>query len=99
MVWEMRKARAQRDGGSIDWLLMRNRLAHLDARNKRALAAALDELEGEDRADLAPRVDELRALRAGVTSEAPDEAVVRYALERLEAALRARTAVGFTRTT
>ena len=48
MVWEMRKARAQRDGGSIDWVLMRNRLAHLDARNKRALGDAL--------AALAPRV-------------------------------------------
>jgi chromosome partitioning protein len=48
MVWEMRKTRAQRDGGSIDWVLMRNRLAHVDARNKRALAAAL--------AALAPRV-------------------------------------------
>ena len=48
MVWEMRKARAQRDGGSIDWVLLRNRLAHLDARNKRALGDAL--------AALAPRV-------------------------------------------
>jgi hypothetical protein len=75
------------------------RLPHAALELDCALAAALDELEGEDRADLAPRVDELRALRAGVTSEAPDEAVVRYALERLEAALRARTAVGFTRTT
>ena len=46
---------------------------------------------------LAPRVDELRALARGVTTaEQPDEKVVRYALERLEAALRARTAGGFT---
>ena len=64
-----------------------------------ALAAALDELGGEDRPDLAPRVAELAALRAGVTPAQPDEQVVRYALERLEAALRARTAVGFTKRT
>ncbi len=33
-VWEQRKQRAARDGGSIDWLVMRNRLSSLNARNK-----------------------------------------------------------------
>ena len=44
MVWEQRKVRAQRDGGSIDWIVMRNRLATLDTRNKRNMDAALEAL-------------------------------------------------------
>ena len=44
MVWEQKKVRAQRDGGSIDWIVMRNRLATLDTRNKRNMDAALDGL-------------------------------------------------------
>ena len=35
MVWEQKKVRAERDGGSIDWIIMRNRLSNLDAYNKR----------------------------------------------------------------
>jgi hypothetical protein len=73
------------------------RLPHATFELDGALTAALRELGGKDRPDLAPRVAELAALRPGVVPEAPDEAVVRYALERLEAALRARTAVGFGR--
>jgi len=61
-----------------------------------ALTAALRELGGETNPALAPRLDELRALHASVRKE-PDEADLRHALERLEAALRARTAGGFTR--
>ena len=37
MVWEQRKQRALRDRGSIDWVVMRNRLAAIEARNKRAV--------------------------------------------------------------
>jgi chromosome partitioning protein len=44
MVWEQRKQRALRDRGSIDWIVMRNRLAHLDARNKRDIAAIMERL-------------------------------------------------------
>ena len=44
MVWEQRKRRAARDGGSIDWVVVRNRLSNLDAHNKRAMAEALDRL-------------------------------------------------------
>ncbi|MBO6783307.1 MAG: AAA family ATPase [Alphaproteobacteria bacterium] len=44
MVWEQKKARALRDGGSIDWVVMRNRLAALDSRNKRNMDAALEAL-------------------------------------------------------
>jgi chromosome partitioning protein len=44
MVWEQRKVRAKRDGGSIDWIVVRNRLNAVDARNKRNMAHALDAL-------------------------------------------------------
>jgi hypothetical protein len=71
-----------------------------------ALAAALPELEPwSGRGDVAARLAELRdlhgavhaaaqaALQGGVEDE--DHAAVRRGLERLEAALRARTALGF----
>lgn len=67
-----------------------------------AYATALVELPSEDREDLGERIEELEQLRAGVTEAAhaamppstrePNEQTVRHALERLEAALRARTA-------
>jgi chromosome partitioning protein len=44
MVWETKKARALRDGGSIDWIVMRNRLAAVEARNKRAVGDVLERL-------------------------------------------------------
>jgi chromosome partitioning protein len=44
MVWEAKKQRAARDSGAIDWIVMRNRLSQLDARNKRDMAAAIDNL-------------------------------------------------------
>lgn len=34
-VWEARKARAARKEGSIDWVVLRNRLASVEARNRR----------------------------------------------------------------
>ena len=44
MVWQQKKRRAMRDGGSIDWIVMRNRLSHLDAHNKREVERLLAEL-------------------------------------------------------
>lgn len=44
MVWDVRKRRAMRDRGSIDWILMRNRLSHLDARNKREVSDIVENL-------------------------------------------------------
>jgi hypothetical protein len=65
----------------------------------RAYVAALQELPKERRPDLQPRIVELRELSAGLAAnahaQAPEEKVLRHALERLEAALRARTATGF----
>ena len=44
LVWDARKARAKADGGTVDWVVLRNRLQHLEARNMRRVAAALVEL-------------------------------------------------------
>jgi chromosome partitioning protein len=44
MVWEQKKRRAARDGGSVDWVVMRNRLSALDAVSKRQMAALLKAL-------------------------------------------------------
>ncbi len=44
MVWEQKLERAKRDQGSIDWIVMRNRLSSIDAQNKRNVAMVLDEL-------------------------------------------------------
>jgi hypothetical protein len=73
---------------------------------ERAYATALTELPGERREDMKERIEELAELRGeverasraalpNVTAD-PDTQVVRHGLERLEAALRARTAAGFT---
>jgi hypothetical protein len=69
---------------------------------ERAYAAALVELANERRMDLLERVEELKQLLPTVveaahaalppSTEEPEEQSVRHALERLEAALRARTA-------
>jgi chromosome partitioning protein len=41
MVWEQRKRRLLRDGGQIDWIVLRNRLSSLQARNKKDMEDAL----------------------------------------------------------
>jgi chromosome partitioning protein len=44
MVWEARKQRFARDRGKIDWIVMRNRLAASEARNKRDVGSTLETL-------------------------------------------------------
>lgn len=44
MVWEQRQQRAAAGGRPIDWIVMRNRLSHVDARNKRDVGRLLDQL-------------------------------------------------------
>ena len=44
MLWEQKMTRAKRDGGSIDWVVMRNRLSNIDARNKRMISKVMEEL-------------------------------------------------------
>jgi hypothetical protein len=89
--------------------LDQGRLPHAALELDRAYAAAVAELRGEGRQDLALRIAELEQLREGVAAQARAalphdsasggiqlaEDTIRHALERLEAALRARTATGF----
>jgi chromosome partitioning protein len=44
LVWDRRKERAMAGGAPIDWIVMRNRLGHSEARNKREMGEALEEL-------------------------------------------------------
>jgi chromosome partitioning protein len=44
LIWDLRKVRARADGGTVDWVILRNRLQHLEARNMHRVAAALSEL-------------------------------------------------------
>lgn len=44
IVWEQKQARAQRNREAIDWIVMRNRLAALDSRNKKNVGSALEQL-------------------------------------------------------
>lgn len=44
MVWQQKINRIKRDKGEVDWLILRNRLTSLDAKNKRNVAKVLDKL-------------------------------------------------------
>lgn len=44
MVWEQKKHRAIRDGGKIDWIVMRNRLSNIYSRNKEEMERVLQAL-------------------------------------------------------
>ena len=44
MLWEQKMLRVKRDGGSIDWIVMRNRLSNIDARNKRMITQVMESL-------------------------------------------------------
>ncbi len=44
LIWDARKARAKVDGSTIDWVVLRNRLQHIEARNMRRVSDALNQL-------------------------------------------------------
>jgi chromosome partitioning protein len=44
LVWNSRTQRAKTTGASVDWVLLRNRLQHVEAKNMRRVGLALDEL-------------------------------------------------------
>jgi chromosome partitioning protein len=46
LIWEARRARAKVDGVAVDWVVLRNRLSSLEARNRKRVGAALDALSG-----------------------------------------------------
>ena len=44
MIWEARKTRARADGTTIDWVVLRNRLQYVEARNMKRVQDALAQL-------------------------------------------------------
>lgn len=60
MVWNQRMVRAQREGEgkAIDWVVLCNRLSHLDAKNKRSVFRALGKLAERIGFRVAPGVTE-----------------------------------------
>jgi chromosome partitioning protein len=54
MVWEQRQQRAVAGLPPMDWVVMRNRLSHIDARNKREIGRLLGLLSDRIRFRLAP---------------------------------------------
>ncbi len=44
LIWDARRTRARDSGGSVDWVVLRNRLSTLEARNMKRVGAALDAL-------------------------------------------------------
>jgi chromosome partitioning protein len=44
LIWESRKKRARADGATIDWVVLRNRLQHIEARNMRRVSDAIQQL-------------------------------------------------------
>lgn len=63
MVWGNRKNRIQRDGGSIDWIIVRNRLSSLDSKNRRAVDEALTALSTRIGFRIAPGFSERMIFR------------------------------------
>jgi chromosome partitioning protein len=44
LIWNSRTARAKQTGKGVDWVVLRNRLQHIDSHNLKRVGAALDEL-------------------------------------------------------
>ena len=44
LIWNSRTERAKTTGKSVDWVVLRNRLQHIESHNLRRVGAALDEL-------------------------------------------------------
>lgn len=58
MLWEQKMKRAGRDSQSIKWVVMRNRLSNIDAKNKRNVAQVLNDLSKRIGFKIAPGFSE-----------------------------------------
>lgn len=58
VVWQAKMQRAQRSGGEVDWVILRNRLSHIDAHNKRNMLIALENFSSRSGARLAEGLSE-----------------------------------------
>src|SRR5207237_5336194 len=43
LIWNSRNARAKQTGKGVDWVVLRNRLQHIESHNLKPVGAALDE--------------------------------------------------------
>lgn len=92
MVWTQKKIRAERDGGSIDWIVLRNRLSSLDAHNKRKMEDVLKDMATRIGMRIVPGLGERVIFRelflAGLTILDLKDAVGRQALSPSHLAAR-----------
>lgn len=58
MVWDLKRQREKRDGRTIQWFVMRNRLSSLEANNKEMIGRIVTELQGALGYVLAPSFSE-----------------------------------------
>ncbi|MGL6044283.1 MAG: division plane positioning ATPase MipZ [Sandaracinobacteroides sp.] len=58
LVWKARQERAKSDGGTVDWVVVRNRLSTLEARNRKRVGTALEELSKRIGFRVAPGLSE-----------------------------------------
>lgn len=58
MVWKQKLVKAQRDGGQIEWVVLRNRLSNIDAKNKRAVAEVVEAISKRVKCKIAPGFSE-----------------------------------------
>lgn len=58
LVWKARQQRARADGGTVDWVVLRNRLSTLEARNRKRVGTALEELSRRIGFRVAPGLSE-----------------------------------------
>jgi chromosome partitioning protein len=58
LVWKARQERAKSDGGTVDWVVVRNRLSTLEARNRKRVGTALEELSKRIGFRIAPGLSE-----------------------------------------
>jgi chromosome partitioning protein len=58
LVWECRKQKAQQTRKPIDWIVMRNRMSPLDARNKQRVGEAFENLSRRVGFRIAPGLSE-----------------------------------------
>jgi chromosome partitioning protein len=63
MVWEQNNRRVVEGRAPIDWVVMRNRMTHIDARNKRDIVSLLDKLAARVGFRLAPGFGERMVYR------------------------------------
>lgn len=93
LVQRARRERTKIDGASIDWILLRNRVAPLMTRNMRMVQSVLEHLASELGARLAPSITERTIYRSlfpsGLTAFDPPDLVAQQcstdALERVRA--------------